>query len=514
MEKFIALRCLAFFMIFSLIDRARGLSIKTTEPCQGANNMTVSMELQLNLVKLMEFSPKLRTISETLYKEHLTLALSLVKLIGLTATKVEEICRLQPSLIFPHPDECQLYYNCSVTYTDIPIHSEQHLQECRYPDVFSTQTLQCENFTAVCCGARKVLKDKCDYRRQLNISSTCKWQYPSCSGKTDGYHRGSQGSKSYINCFNERLMNIGMCEDDTFWDTYKTLYNGKCTNLFEIPQKDGGYLSSCEGKADGNYRFNYDASITAEGVMGQGNYFGIGRKCDAYYRCQRGVATAIKCPRGAVFESQSRTCKAGNHSIEFGCQLYCNPNFRLLNIFPYNLAECPYPEQFSEVTQRCENFTKVTCGSRPQVKDYCQYWVQLYFHRFDMGHCEGNHFSCAGLPDGLNEHPVKRGPNYVRCLQERLIEDGRCPMDTEWGTITFPYNGKCTHMFAIPESHHGIGLLPDCSGKSDGNYQYPHRPCDAYYRCDGGNATAVKCPSHTNFDVCSRRCRADVTCSG
>lgn len=84
MEKFIALRCLAFFMIFSLIDRARGLSIKTTEPCQGANNMTVSMELQLNLVKLMEFSPKLRTISETLYKEHLTLALSLVKLIGLT----------------------------------------------------------------------------------------------------------------------------------------------------------------------------------------------------------------------------------------------------------------------------------------------------------------------------------------------------------------------------------------------------------------------------------------------
>jgi hypothetical protein len=132
-----------------------------------------------------------------------------------------------------------------------------------------------------------------------------------------------------------------------------------------------------------------------------------------------------------------------------------------------------------------------------------------------MGNCEGHHFSCAGLPDGLNQHPVKRpGPYYVRCLQERLIEDGKCPMDTEWGTQTFPYDGKCTHRFAIPESHRGIGFLPSCSGKPDGKYQYPHRPCDAYYRCDGGHATAVKCPSYSVFDVRNGVCRDDIRCSG
>ncbi|XP_055999588.1 uncharacterized protein LOC125656654 [Ostrea edulis] len=507
MENDTVLQWWAFFLTFVLLKGgAYGLLPKTTESCQVGN---ASVELQQNLAKLLEFSSKLRPVSEPLYREHQTLVVSLVKLIGLPATKAEEICRLHPSLIFPHPDECQLYYNCSLTYNNIPIHLEQHLQECRYPDVFSTQTRQCENFTEVCCGTRNVLKDKCDYRGQLNSSSTCKWQNPSCSGKTDGYHQGYQGPNSYINCFNERLMNKGTCEDDVLWDIYKIPHSGKCTNPFEVPFKEGGFLSSCEGKPDGNYRFEHDSYY-----MQQGDYFGIGRQCDAFYRCQGGVATAVKCPRGSVFESQSRTCKAGNHSIELGCQLYCNPNFKMWNGFPNNLAECPYPEQFSERTQRCENFTKVTCGSRPQIKDYCKYWVQLFMNRH-MGNCEGYHFSCAGLPDGFNEHPVKRpGPYYVRCLQERLIEDGTCPADTEWGTQTFPYNGKCTHRFAIPESHHGIGFLPDCSEKSDGNYQYPHRPCDVYYRCDGGNATAVKCPSYTNFDVRSGICRNDVTCSG
>ena len=107
--------------------------------------------------------------------------------------------------------------------------------------------------------------------------------------------------------------------------------------------------------------------------MQQGDYFGVGRQCDAYYQCQGGVAIPVKCPKGTVFESVSRLCKPGNHSIDLGCQLYCNPDFKMWNGFPNNLAECPYPEQFSEETQRCENFTKVTCGTRPQVKDYCKY---------------------------------------------------------------------------------------------------------------------------------------------
>ncbi|XP_061179308.1 uncharacterized protein LOC133187928 [Saccostrea echinata] len=496
-----------FVLILVRDGRCSQSDTNISNPCRG--EIHLNLDLPMKVAKMKEFSSKLRGISDTLYKEHLSLTDSLVKLVGLPASKVAEACRQDPSLVFPHPSECQLYYNCSMMYTKVPVSLEQHLMECQYPDVFSTRSLKCENFTRVCCGTRNVTKDKCDYRSYVGSISTCKWEYPSCKGKTDGFHQGYQGPNSYINCFQERLINRGTCKDDDIWDIYKIPYNGNCTNPFEVPHKDGGFLSSCEGKTDGNYRFEYDSFY-----MGQGDYFGVGRQCDAFYRCEGGVATAVKCPNGTVFEPQSRSCKAGNHSIELGCQLYCNPNFKMWNGFPNNLAECPYPEQFSDVTHTCENFTKVTCGSRPEVKDYCKYRVQLFMNRH-MGNCEGYHFSCAGLPDGFNEHPVKRpGPYYVLCFQERLVFDGACPRDNLWQAQTFPYKGQCTQRYAIPVSHHGIGLLPDCSGKSDGNYQYPSGKCDAYYRCEQGNATAVKCPPNTNFDVRSEVCRTGVTCSG
>lgn len=64
----------------------------------------------------------------------------------------------------------------------------------------------------------------------------------------------------------------------------------------------------------------------------------------------------------------------------------------------------------------------------------------------------------------------------------------------------YPFNGKCTQRYAILTSYYGIGRLPDCSRKVDGHYEYPSRPCDAYYKCEGGVASAVKCPPNTSFN--------------
>lgn len=212
-----------------------------------------------------------------------------------------------------------------------------------------------------------------EYRLYSGNSSRvpCESLYPSCKGKSDGYHHGFEGVTSFLHCFKERFLNTGLCEEDTLWDISKIPYEGKCTNPFEVPYKSGGLLPSCDGKSDGNYRFTKSMFYRK-----QQDHFEVGRQCDAYYRCKGGVATAIKCPNGTVFESLSRDCQPGNHSIELGCQLYCNPDFQLAGL-PKNLAECPYPEQFSEVTQRCENFTKVTCGPRPNVKDICEYFKKF-----------------------------------------------------------------------------------------------------------------------------------------
>lgn len=51
------------------------------------------------------------------------------------------------------------------------------------------------------------------------------------------------------------------------------------------------------------------------------DYSGVGRKCNAFYRFQGVVATAVKCLDGTTFELVSRSCKPGNHSIGLGCHL-------------------------------------------------------------------------------------------------------------------------------------------------------------------------------------------------
>lgn len=72
------------------------------------------------------------------------------------------------------------------------------------------------------------------------------------------------------------------------------------------------------------------------------------------------------------------------------------------------------------------------------------------------------------------------------------------------------FNGKCTNRYAIPISYHRIGLLPDCSGKADGHYELLSRPCDAYYKCENGIATAVKCSSQTSFNKDTGMCMAGI----
>lgn len=100
------------------------------------------------------------------------------------------------------------------------------------------------------------------------------------------------------------------------------------------------------------------------------------------------------------------------------------------------------------------------------------------------------------------------------CLQERVIAKENCPIDEEWQAQMFPYNGKCTHQYAIQTSWYNVGLLPNCAGIADGHYQYPTRPCGPYYyKCKGWVATAMKCPPNTMFDKITGVCKPGISCS-
>lgn len=78
-------------------------------------------------------------------------------------------------------------------------------------------------------------------------------------------------------------------------------------------------------------------------------------------------------------------------------------------------------------------------------------------------------------------------------MQGREIGEGTCTRDTIW-------QEQCIN----------VGLLPNCSENTDGHYEYQSRPCDAYYKCEGGVATAVKCPPDTSFNVDTGICMAGI----
>lgn len=85
----------------------------------------------------------------------------------LADSDVVEICKIHPTLILPNPYECQQYYNCSML-EDTELTSKLcfpswYLTECIYPDLFSAETLKCENFTTVGCGSRHVQKWLCKF---------------------------------------------------------------------------------------------------------------------------------------------------------------------------------------------------------------------------------------------------------------------------------------------------------------------------------------------------------------
>lgn len=116
-------------------------------------------------------------------------------------------------------------------------------------------------------------------------------------------------------------------------------------------------------------------------------------------------------------------------------------------------------------------------------------YLQTKYHYYYPGRCSVYEVGdCIHLSDGVYHHPRSNNNTlFIRCYRNRLVEEGMCPIDHVWGTQTYPYNGACTQRFAIPTSYYmNVGLLPSCSGRSDGNYQFSSRPCDAYYRCEGG----------------------------
>lgn len=229
---------------------------------------------------------------------------------NVTDSNVVEICKIHPTLILTNPYKCQQYYNCSMLEDSVLTSKfcfpRWHLTECIYPDLFSAETLKCENFTTVTCGSRQEHKWLCDYTRSRvtcgpHRGPTCADYNPKCIGDPDGIQEDNfRGHPFYKICFKDRVIELGKCPYNDSWKTQSFLYNGQCIPAYEIPENEHQYgrLPSCVGKSDGSYQ-----------------YADAGHKCDAYFTCNNGTARGIKCPGVQLFDIDVGSCREGANCV-------------------------------------------------------------------------------------------------------------------------------------------------------------------------------------------------------
>nr|XP_034307095.1 uncharacterized protein LOC117682794 [Crassostrea gigas] len=222
---------------------------------------------------------------------------------------IDEICSKQPYLIIRSPEDCHRYYNCSGEDIQLSVWVEpykfwptKYKHECHYPFLYSEETMQCENYNKVNCGSRYNPTWECRYFR-LTCKLSCKpceLDYPSCEHKANGLWPWPQypHDPDYMQCKNGRRIKRGKCPTDPVWGVASFPYKGQCVHLFAVPKdyNPHGELPSCLGKVDGNYQY----------LVGY---------CAGYYKCESGVATAVKCPYNTLFDTASRTCKIGGKCI-------------------------------------------------------------------------------------------------------------------------------------------------------------------------------------------------------
>jgi hypothetical protein len=75
----------------------------------------------------------------------------------LLAADIDSFCRANPTSLKPHPSNCAQYYNCS----DVNSRYGRYLEECTYPDLFSSVTMRCQKFQTVSCDAKHEPKAPC-----------------------------------------------------------------------------------------------------------------------------------------------------------------------------------------------------------------------------------------------------------------------------------------------------------------------------------------------------------------
>ncbi|KAL8595001.1 hypothetical protein ACOMHN_038797 [Nucella lapillus] len=159
--------------------------------------------------------------------------------------------------VLPHPGNCAWYLNCSFRPDAVmeTYHGDLVL-ECPYPQLFSTASLQCEDFEQVDCQERHEPKSPCEYRanhcQETAHCIPCWVRYASCVGEGDGLHPWSAllWQPFFVQCYRQRTVFQGSCNKSSVFSPLTRT----CKTPSNMSHKHGaGWPCHCPESRDGKY---------------------------------------------------------------------------------------------------------------------------------------------------------------------------------------------------------------------------------------------------------------------
>ncbi|XP_076453497.1 uncharacterized protein LOC143288755 [Babylonia areolata] len=238
-----------------------------------------------------------------------------------------------------------------------------------------------------------------------------------------------------------------------------------------------------------DYRLGCTPGSRCQGLV-DGNYADLSRPFSPHYvTCQHEqVARESKCDKaGQIFDPTARQCNFGirDGSVSAFCNGYptavfpdpyhCARHFNCSQVtWHTNLrakqSECRYPLLFDVTTMACARFDVVSCGTRQEPIQPCDYMT---------GHCQGRNqcipcqASCLGLPDGYNAYPgYVLTPYHILCHAGRTMDIRNCSQ----GLVFDPQMRVCSPDISVQT----LDLF--CSENPNGKLAHPSE-CSLLYDC-------------------------------
>ncbi|XP_055531884.1 uncharacterized protein LOC129722460 [Wyeomyia smithii] len=452
-----------------------------------------------------------------------------------TVTPVDAICDLMTNGIFPHPEECTKFVQCSGSITTIV--------DCQQGEIFNPRISGCAAGDTENC---LLLDTLCNGQRDGVLLSHPNY----CSS----FIRCSGNAASLQNCPLGRIFRSDMqfCVPGNQETCEFTPLEAMCENIqfgtiFPHPEDCTQYVRCQNGQSvsvscpdhtivepgtivcvPGDQESCLVLDSFCEGIdVGKVE---VPNHCTAYVLCDRGVATFVECLPGEIFSAAEQACIPGNtlECERLGCaeqenSISIHPNqcnkFTICNNGQISLHPCRVGDIFNPTWLVCTAGDPTTCEFRP-VEQMCVGHYDNTRLPYPSGNdcrqfvvCTNEQASVVTCPEETVLQPqtlycfpgnmdtcellnINCDPNQ----EETIRHPTRCDMKINC-VAGFPVIEQCPEGEIVNddlECAPGDVMGCFCIGRADGLYKHPG-DCSQYMRCSGEEVERISCPEGEIF---------------